>query len=351
MSTTSTPALFQPIKVGEIELKYRVVNTTRNAQADQGTLLITEAVFVAPQAGGYNNMAGIWSQEQIDAWKEITDSVHTAGSFIFMQLMSLGRHADPALLAAEGYPYTAASLIPLSERPTPIPREMTIVEIQEFVNLYAQAAKNAMEAGFDGVEVHGANGHLVDQFLEDTTNKRTDAQFALEIVDAIAKTVGIEKVGIRISPWSTFQGMRMVDPKPQFEYFVSTLKQAHPKLAYLHVIEPRIAGPEGDDHTLNAHSGNDSDEELSDFIREIWRPNPMISAGGYTRESALMRAEKHRDIIAFGRRFIANPDLPDRLEKDILLTKYSRDTFYVPAEVPNPAAGYVDYPFSSKEDN
>ncbi|KAF8997296.1 hypothetical protein BDQ17DRAFT_1248809 [Cyathus striatus] len=379
--STETPALFNPIKVGALSLQHRVVlaplTRLRSSKSTSvphnplvkdyytqrgsrpGTLLISESTFIAPQAGGFPNIPGIWSKEQIAAWKEVTDSVHAKGSFIFLQVAAMGRGADPAALEALGYPYVGASPIPPSYRPTPVPRELTVAEIAEYVELYAQAARNGIEAGFDGVEIHGGNGCLVDQFLQDVTNQRTDAyggsienrsRFALEIVDAVSKVVGADRVGIRLSPWSTFQEMRMKDPIPQFAHFVSTLKHAQPDLAYVHVIEPRIAGHEGDVHDLNnLHFGNDSVEESNDFLREIWKPKPFISVGGYIRESALIRAEEKGDIIAFGRWFIANPDLVDRFEKDIPLTKYNRDTFYIPAEAPNAAEGYVDYPFAKKD--
>ncbi|KAF8998420.1 hypothetical protein BDQ17DRAFT_1247767 [Cyathus striatus] len=378
--STETLALFKSIKVGALSLQHRVVlaplTRLRNSKTTSvphnplvkdyytqrasrpGTLLITESTFIAPQAAGFPNMPGIWSKEQIAAWKEVTESVHAKGSFIFLQLLAAGRAADPAAVEALGYPYIGPSPIPPSYRPTPLPRELTTSEIAEYVELYAQGACNAIEAGFDGVEIHGANGCLVDQFLQDVTNQRTDAyggsienrsRFALEIVGAVSKAIGADRVGIRLAPWSTFQEMRMKDPIPQFAHFVSTLKHAQPDLAYLHLIEPRIAGPDGDEHdTSNLHSGNDSVAESNDFLRAIWKPKALISAGGYIRESALIRAEEKGDIIAFGRRFIANPDLVDRLENDIPLTKYNRDTFYIPAEAPNAADGYVDYPFVEK---
>ncbi|KAF8980712.1 hypothetical protein BDQ17DRAFT_1438830 [Cyathus striatus] len=379
MSSESTQALFKPIKVGAIELQHRVVLApltrlragkkshipnvplvkeyyTQRASRP-GTLLITEATFIAPQAGGNDNVPGIWNQEQIAAWKEITESVHEQGSYIFLQLWAIGRAAFPDILKSEGLSYVAPSPVPLSDRDPFIPRELTLSEIQEYVTLYAKAALNAREAGFDGVEVHGANGYLIDQFLQDVSNKRSDnyggsienrSRFGLEVVKAVVDAVGADRVGVRVSPWSTFQDMRIDNPVPQFAHFASTLKDTHPDLAYLHVPEPRIDGIYGKKHSeSDARFGNDTSSESNDFLRAIWRPKPFISAGGYIRESALIRAEEKGDIIAFGRRFIANPDLVNRLENNIPLTQYNRPTFFIPAEDPNAAVGYIDYPFAT----
>ncbi|THV00302.1 FMN-linked oxidoreductase [Dendrothele bispora CBS 962.96] len=371
MSSATTSKLFQPITVGDVTLKHRVVMaplTRFRADAKHvplpivkemyaqrastpGTLLVTEATFIAPRASGYDHVPGIWSDEQIAAWKEVTEAVHANGSFIYLQLWAIGRTAYANSLAKEDPSYTvvSASDIPLSDRPTtdPKPRPLTIPEIKEYSTLYAQAASNAVhKAGFDGVEIHGANGYLVDQFLQDVSNKRTDeyggsvenrARFALEVVDAVAKAVGPKKTAIRISPWNNFQDMKMADPKPTFGYFVSELKKAHPTLAFIHVVEPRA-----------------KEEESNDFIREIWtspetetaNARRLISAGGYDRQNAIEVAEKKGDLIAFGRLFIANPDLPYRIQHDVSLTKPDRTTFYVPNSS-NPK-GYTDYPFTDK---
>ncbi|KAF8983488.1 hypothetical protein BDQ17DRAFT_1402557 [Cyathus striatus] len=337
---SSTPALFQPIKIGAIELKHRVVLAPLTQYYTQrtsrpGTLLITEATFIAPR-----------SQEQIDAWKEITDSVHEKGSYIYLQLWAIGRAANPDVLKSEGIPFVAPSPIPLKSQPTSVPRELTLAEIQTYPALYAKAALNAREAGFDGVEVHGANGYLIDQFLQDVSNQRTDtyggsienrSRFGLEVVKAVVDAIGADRVGIRLSPWSTFQDMRMDNPVPQFTHFTSTLKYTHPDLAYLHVVEPKTARNEG--ITL----GNNSSSESNDFLRAIWSPKPLI-------KSALIGAQEKGDIIAFGRRSISNPDLVYRLENNIPLTQCNRATFYVPAEDPKAAGGYIDYPFATTEE-
>ncbi|THU79515.1 FMN-linked oxidoreductase [Dendrothele bispora CBS 962.96] len=380
MSSATTSKLFQPITVGDVTLKHRVVMaplTRFRADAKHvplpivkemyaqrastpGTLLVTEATFIAPRASGYDHVPGIWSDEQIAAWKEVTEAVHANGSFIYLQLWAIGRTAYANSLAKEDPSYTvvSASDIPLSDRPTtdPKPRPLTIPEIKEYSTLYAQAASNAVhKAGFDGVEIHGANGYLVDQFLQDVSNKRTDeyggsvenrARFALEVVDAVAKAVGPKKTAIRISPWNNFQDMKMADPKPTFGYFVSELKKAHPTLAFIHVVEPRAKGFEVVDIP--------EEEESNDFIREIWtspetetaNARRLISAGGYDRQTAIEVAEKKGDLIAFGRLFIANPDLPYRIQHDVSLTKPDRTTFYVPNS--SDPKGYTDYPFTDK---
>ncbi|KAK7451304.1 hypothetical protein VKT23_012646 [Stygiomarasmius scandens] len=370
----STSKLFQPIKLGDVVLKHRVALAplTRfrvdakhvplpivkemyaQRASTPGTLLITEATFIAARAGGYPNAPGIWSDEQIAAWKEVTEAVHAKGSFIYLQLWALGRAAYAAVLANEdpSYDLVSASDIPLSDRPKedPRPRPLTIPEIKEYVSLYATAASNAVhKAGFDGVEIHGANGYLLDQFMQDVSNHRTDeyggsvenrARFTLEVVDAVVKAVGPRKTGIRLSPWNTFQDMKMDDPKPTFSYVVSEIKKAHPTLSYVHVVEPRAKGQD----ILE----KDPAGESNDFIREIWTSpesdengRRLISAGGYTRDLATKIADEKGDIIAFGRPFIANPDLPLRLQHDIPLNKYDRTTFYTQG-----SEGYTDYPFA-----
>ncbi|KAG7453220.1 NADH:flavin oxidoreductase/NADH oxidase [Guyanagaster necrorhizus] len=364
---TMAPKLFQPTNVGPISLNHRVVlapltrfraskahiphvNIVKEYYEQRahtpGTLLITEATYIAERAGGYDNVPGIWNQDQIDAWKEITSAVHAKGSYMFCQLWALGRAADPKILASEGLPYVSASDVGLSHEAV-APRPLTVEEIQEYVELYAQAARNAISAGFDGVEIHGANGYLLDQFTQDVTNKRTDVyggrisnrvRFPLEVVDAVASAIGPERVGYRISPWNNSNGMTMVDPKPTFGFLASQLKARQPRLAYLHVVEPRMVGLyDRLDEDIGAHEEND-------FIRRVWSPKSLISAGGYNRESAIDTAENKGDLIGFGRHFIANPDLVYRLERDIALNAYNRKTFYLRGEtIPT---GYTDYPFA-----
>ncbi|KIJ65338.1 hypothetical protein HYDPIDRAFT_27361 [Hydnomerulius pinastri MD-312] len=371
-SSEPTPALFQPIQVGPVTLQHRVVLaplTRFRAYASHvpgpqaapyyaqrgsgpGTLLITEATFISHDAGGYEHVPGIYTNEQIEGWKKITDAVHTQGSYIFLQLWALGRAADPDVLAKQEppSPYISASAITLTGKPYP-PRALNEPEIATWIAAYATAASNAVHgAGFDGVEIHGANGYLIDQFLQTMSNTRTDrwggdeegrTRFAREVVDAVVKAVGEERVGIRLSPWSTFQDMKMADPRPTFSYLVNALRDTHPNMAYVHVTEPRVAG----NADIDTIEGEDND-----FLRAIWQSGEsgekrvFISAGGYTRETALRTAEEKGGLVAFGRLFIPNPDLPTRLQESKPLTAGDRGTYYQPGNLT--PIGYSDWPFA-----
>ncbi|KAF8970827.1 hypothetical protein BDZ97DRAFT_2044428 [Flammula alnicola] len=359
--------LFQPINVGTQTILHRVVlapmTRTRASKGDHvpinplmktyysqrasrpGTLLFTEATLISPQAGGYECVPGIWSQDQIAAWKEITNAVHSNGSYIYLQMWALGR-AAPMLNLEGGLSLVGPSPISIDPENAKYgtPRALTIDEIQEYVQTYAQAAKNAVEgAGFDGVDVHCGNGFLLDQFLQSTSNQRSDqyggsvenrSRFPLQVVEAVVNAVGQERAGVRISPWSAFQGMRMEDPIPQFTHFISTLRSLYPNLAYLHVIESDVPGR--------------MQEDSNDFLREIWSPKTFIACGGYTRETAMERADTQGNLIAFGQLFISNPDLPTRLEKNIPLAAPNPATFYGASG----EDGYINYSFAelSEED-
>ncbi|TBU61591.1 NADH:flavin oxidoreductase/NADH oxidase [Dichomitus squalens] len=364
-TSSSTPALFSPIQVGDLKLAHRVVlapltrfrNDDAHVPTDlgveyysqrasvPGTLLITEATFISPEASGLPNAPGIWSNAQVAAWKKIVDAVHAKGSYIYLQLWAVGRTARPAVLHEEfpDVPFAAPSPIALSTQPEAVPRELTKEEIKKFVQQHAVAAKNAVEgAGFDGVEVHGANGYLVDQFLQDVSNKRTDeyggslenrARFGLEVIDAVVKAVGATKSAIRLSPWSTYQDMHIDDPIPQFTYFVEQLKQRHPQLAFVHVASPKIPGSIGP-----------KDESQVDFIHKIWAPGAVITTGGYDRESGIKAAEETGQLIGYGTKFLANPDLPFRLRENLPLNPPDFETFYTRLS----PKGYIDYPFSEE---
>lgn len=352
-----------PLRIGDIELKHRIVLaplTRKRADDDHvplpiveeyyaqrasvpGTLLISEGTLISPRAGGFDNVPEICTPAQIAAWKRVTDAVHAKGSYIFCQLWALGRAANPKTLQKEGgHKVISSGNIPMAPD-APVPTPLTEDEIHDFISDYAQAATNAIEAGFDGVEIHGANGYLCDQFLQDKSNNRTDAwggsvekraRFGIEVAKAVAAAVGPQRVGYRISPWSPFQGMKMDDPAPQFSYLVQSLKAL--ELAYLHVVESRISGAE----TIEAVA------EKVDFIADIWgNSGALVLAGGFTPESAEATLQKYkgcRVAIAFGRNFLANPDLPFRIGKSLALNKYDRKTFYVPKD----PIGYIDYPFS-----
>ncbi|KAF9254266.1 NADH:flavin oxidoreductase/NADH oxidase [Marasmius fiardii PR-910] len=375
MPQLEKPALFQPIKIGRLNLQHRVVlcpltrfraskthapilpivkdyYTQRGSRP--GTLLITEATVIAEKAGGYPNVPGIWSEEQIASWKEVVSSVHAAGSFIYLQLWAVGRagHLSFLKFENESYDLVSSSDVPISGSNNDTPRPLTVEEIHEYADLYAQAAVNAVDkAGFDGVEIHGANGYLIDQFTQDTCNKRTDeyggsienrCRFALEVVEKVVEAVGVDRTGIRLSPWSEFQDMCMKDPKPTFAYLVKQLKERYPALAYIHLIEPKAKATEYTEEASHSDASND-------FLREVWGENPFISAGKYDRESAIAVAGKavkngRSELVAFGKYYISNPDLPARLEKDIPLTPYDHSTFYFMGDTT--PRGYTDYAFA-----
>jgi NADPH2 dehydrogenase len=264
------------------------------------------------------------------------DAVHAKGSYIFLQLWAMGRAADIDLLEKQDppSPYVSASPVTLIGRSKP-PRQLTEAEINDYIATFAKAASNAVHvAGFDGVEIHSAHGYLPDQFLQTVSNKRTDrwggdeegrTRFTRGVVDAVVEAVGEDRVGIRICPWSDYQGdilalicmlsfsflwcpdMKMPDPRPTFAYLITALRDMHPKMAYLHVPEPRVAG---------ALDVTPTQDENNDFLRHIWNSGDggaervFISAGGYTRETALRTAEDKGELIAFGRLYISNVRAP-----------------------------------------
>ena len=239
---------------------------------------------------------------------QVVDAVHANGSYIFLQLWAFGRATDLELLKSEdpNFEVVGASAIPMSPS-NPTPRPLTVEEIKTYVQWYADAADKAVnQAGFDGVELHFANGYLPDQFLQDVTNQRTDeyggsvenrARFPLEILEAVSKAVGEDRVGFRVSPWNSWQGMRMEDPKPTFAYFVTQAKERFPNLAHLHAVEPRVAGDD---------DGGCDDADSNNFLRKIWGNKVFIAAGGYTAQTATETANTKGGLIAFGRYYIAN---------------------------------------------
>ncbi|KAI3324633.1 NADH:flavin oxidoreductase/NADH oxidase [Xylariaceae sp. AK1471] len=356
--------LFKPMRVGSVTLGHRVAMAplTRYRCDDNwvllpmakeyyeqravvpGTLLITEATLISRSAISRYNVPGLFNEAQIARWREITDAVHEKGSIIYCQIWHLGRAGRPEIHEAMGTKLKSCSAVRIDET-RGMPEEMTEEDIWEVIGDYATAAKNAIAAGFDGVELHGANGYLIDQFTQDNCNKRTDAwggsvekraRFAVEATKAVVDAVGADKTAIRLSPFSDFQSMGMDDPYPQFEYLVKQLKPLN--LAYLHLVEPRISGNKDTD----CGAGHDLG-----FLIGLWdNQSPIILAGGYQPESAFKTIDemwKDYDIgIAFGRYFISNPDLVFRLNEGIEFTKYDRATFYTPKK----AEGYIDFPFS-----
>ncbi|EKG21699.1 hypothetical protein MPH_00963 [Macrophomina phaseolina MS6] len=375
--------LFAPLRVGTSELQHRVAMaplTRFRATADYvptppmaqyyaqrasvpGTLVITEATYPSARAGGYRNVPGLWTPAQLAGWRNVTDAVHARGGRIWVQIWALGRVAKPVPGAGIAVPdekfdyengVVSSSDVPAGEG-YPTPRPLSEDEIWGFVGDFASAAKNAVEvAGFDGVEVHGAHGYLVDQFTQDTCNKRTDAwggsiekrsRFALEVCKAIAAAIGPERTGIRLSPWNTVQGMRMAEDQivPQFTYLISQLSAL--KLAYLHLVEPRVHG---------VFDKNPPESENLQFALAAWgKERPVLIAGGFTPELAVEAVEKkyadYDAVIVFGRRFISTPDLPYRIKKGIEWNQYERKTFYIDqTKGDSLEKGYVDYPFSKE---
>ncbi|OAK96299.1 FMN-linked oxidoreductase [Phaeosphaeriaceae sp. SRC1lsM3a] len=353
--------LFKTLKLGSIEIQHRIVMSplTRFRADDDhvplpfvteyyaqrasipGTLLVTEATYISARHGGYPNAPGIWNSAQIEGWKNVTDAVHAKGSYIFLQLWALGR-ASVSREFAGGPPMKVLgpSAVPLDDS-YPDPHAMTIEEIKETVQEYVQAAKNAIEAGFDGVEIHGANGYLIDQFIQDTTNKRTDkyggsndnrSRFAVEVTQAVVAAVGAERTGVRFSPWSSYQGMRMENPIPQFTDLIRKLDTLN--IAYLHLVEGRVSGS----------SIVESADSLN-FAFDAFT-GPILLAGGFTPDLArkvVDKEHKDRDVaIVFGRFFISTPDLVFRIQHGLELNKYDRNSFYLAKS----EKGYVDYPFS-----
>lgn len=357
--------LFQPLTLGRQTLKNRValapmtrfrasdahvpllpmVSTYYTQRASgPGTLLITEGTFISPRAGGYANVPGIYNDAQIAAWRTVTDSVHAQGSYIFLQLWALGRTAGVDELKADGFDLTSSSAVPMSPEAA-TPRELTVEEIKGFTGDYAQAARNAIAAGFDGVEIHGANGYLVDQFIQDNVNRRTDdyggsierrSRFAIEVATAVVNAVGADRVGLRLSPFSDFQGMKMDDPIPQFTHLVKALKPL--KLAYIHVVR---SVPDDVDEP--------GPKEQVDFVVDAWdNTSPVIIAGNFKAVSASKAVDErytNKDVvIAFGRPFLATPDIVFRLQHGISFNPYDRSTFYAPKS----ETGYIDQPFSKE---
>ncbi|KAF9760879.1 hypothetical protein IL306_004088 [Fusarium sp. DS 682] len=355
--------LFQPMKIGNTKVQHRVgmapltrlratIDRIPNALMKEyygqrasipGTLIITEGTLVSPAAGGgFARTPGIWNQEQVSAWKAITDEVHRKDSFIFVQLFAMGRAATVEVAEEEGIDIIGPSAIPIEGSPAK-PRAMTIEEIHEMVQAFVTASKNAIDAGFDGVEIHGANGYLLDQFLQDISNQRDDeyggsienrSRLITEILERVVKAIGPERVGLRLSPWSTFQSMRMTDPIPQFTDIINNASRLN--LAYLHLIESRISGSQ-DDH-------NNGNEKL-DFAYDLWK-GPFLIAGGYKlKDAESLVDQEHPDkeiMVMFGRDFVANPDLVYRIKEGLELNAYERKTFYT-----SDLEGYVDYPFAA----
>ena len=353
--------LFTPVTFGALALANRVVMAplTRNRATPEGDvpsdlaadyyaqrasagLLITEASQIMPEGKGYAWTPGIYSPAQIAGWKKVTAAVHAKGGRIVLQMWHVGRisHTSlqpggvapvaPSAIAAKSQTFDGKSFVPTSE-----PRALTPEEIPRIVAAYAQAAKNARAAGFDGVEIHAANGYLIDQFLRDGANHRTDAyggsianraRFLFEVVEAVTAAIGADRTGIRLSPLSPSNGIADSDPVAVFSHVIKGLNRFH--LAYLHMVGGATGG------TRDA----ETDARMA-ALRALYEGN-YIANNGYTRAAALAAVDSGAaDAVAFGRAFIANPDLVERLKADAPLAEGDRATYYGGG-----AKGYTDYP-------
>jgi len=358
--------LHQPITLGALTLRNRIVmapltrmraampgnvpqemNARYYAQRASAGLIISEATPISETGHGYYATPGIHTPEQVKGWKLVTRAVHEQGAPMFLQLWHVGRvsHRDlqpggvlpvaPSAIAAEGMTITAAG-----PQAMPVPRALETREIAGIVEDFRTASKRAMDAGFDGVEIHSANGYLLEQFLSDSANRRTDeyggstenrARLLLEVVEAVTGVWGPGRVGVRLSPSNTVQSIDFTDRWETFSYVLRQLDRF--ALAYVHLVEPRVADYK-------------DVEPMFDLSSARFRPlltggQRLISAGGHDGASAAaLLSAGHADLVAFGRLFIANPDLPERLRNGVELNPYDRSTFYGGSE-----RGYVDYPF------
>ena len=351
--------LFSSYQLGNIELNNRIVMAplTRNragkglipsefaadyyAQRASAGLIITEATQVSPQAQGYQDTPGLYTTEQIDAWRKVTNAVHAKGGKIFVQLWHVGRisHVDlqpngaspvaPSAIRADTKTFVNNTFTEVSE-----PRALELYEIPAIISDFRQAAANAITAGFDGVEIHAANGYLLEQFIKDGANQRTDiyggsienrARLLLEVVEAIVSEIGAHRTGVRISPVSPANGISCSDPQPQYNYITEQLNQLG--IVYLHVVEGATGGPR-----------NIAPFDYS-AIRNRFEQT-YLANNGYDLELANDHLESDEaDLFAFGKLFISNPDLVERLKHGLPLAELNPATLYGGG-----AEGYTDYP-------
>jgi N-ethylmaleimide reductase len=357
----STISLFAPATLGPLALKNRLVMApmTRSRAIEAATpnalmaeyygqratagLIVTEGTSPSPNGTGYPRIPGLWSAGQVAGWKQVTDAVHARGGRIFAQLMHTGRVGHPlnlpsgaellapSAVAAPGEMYTDAK----GMQPHPVPRAMTDAEVRHAIGEHVTAARNAVAAGFDGVELHGANGYLLEQFLSPDTNRRTDAWggsvekrlgFVLEVARQVAGAIGGERVGIRLSPYGVNAGM-VAYPEIDETYRKLVPALVATGLQYVHVVDHSSMGAPQVPAALKL------------ALRQAW-PRTFILAGGFDRASAEAALREGRaDLVAFGRPFLANPDLVARLQRGLPLNPPDFGTFYTPGP-----KGYTDYP-------
>lgn len=363
--TEQVDVLFEPIAVGDMALPNRVLMAplTRSRATQPGDvpndmnveyyrqragagLIISEATQVSPQGKGYAFTPGIHSEAQIDGWRCVTDAVHEAGGQIILQLWHVGRISHPDLQPNGATPVAPSAIKPEGAEtyisadsgmvPIPTPRALTLEEMPGIVEQFRQGAKNAKLAGFDGVEIHAANGYLLDQFLRSGSNHRDDAyggsldnrlRLPLEVVEAAVDVWGVGRVGVRVSPTGSFNGIEDADPVATFGAFACRLDAFG--IAFIEVVEDSFQG--------NHASGRP--EAVIEAIKEGF-PRTYIANGDYTADEARERiAAGKTDLVSFGRPFIANPDLPERFRLGAPLNDWDESTFYGGDE-----RGYTDYP-------
>ncbi|KAG2235855.1 hypothetical protein BDF21DRAFT_111596 [Thamnidium elegans] len=359
MTAQTNKAILSPIKVGNILLDHRVVLAplTRlratvdgvptdmmleyyTQRASKGGFLLVESVAISPTAIAYPQAPGIFSKDQISGWKKITDAIHQKGGYTFVQLWHSGRTGNRSLHPNNEQVVSASAITAAGNgilgEPFEDPRALEVSEIKSIVNDFAQAALNAIEAGFDGIEIHSAFGYLLDQFICTSSNQRTDEygssienrlRFTLEVVEAITNAIGPERTAIRVSPGGgEIHSATEEHPIETCSYLMTQLQKYYSKLAYVHFMDTRSEKNIGTD--------------LAKPYRSIWK-GPIISSGfsSCNVEHAIEYAEKTGDLIAFGRLFIANPDLPERIRQGYSVVRSNYSTFYT-----HEAEGYTDYP-------
>jgi N-ethylmaleimide reductase len=367
MTPTREPLLFSEATLGNLRLKNRIamapmtraratrdhvptpIMATYYAQRASAGLLISEGTAPSKNGAGYGWIPGLYTAAHIEAWRKVTDAVHSRDGRIFVQIMHTGRISHPlnmdegAVVLAPS-PIAAAGEIFAGEsgpRPYPTPKEMTTFEVEEAIAEFVGAARNAVLAGFDGVEIHGANGYLVEQFLRPTSNRRTDAygggiagraKFLLEIVRRSGEAIGFDRVGVRLSPFGTFNDMPNY-PEMAEDYVYLARELSRLGIAYLHLIDHAAPG-----------EPSPVPEDVRARLREAFR-GPLISAGGYDAKSGEAALESgEAEFIAIGKPFIGNPDLVERLRTGRELNALDFKTFYGGGE-----AGYLDYPSLDRE--
>ncbi|KAJ3675330.1 hypothetical protein LUZ60_004372 [Juncus effusus] len=358
--------LITPYNMGPFHLSHRVVLAPLTRQrsyntipqphailyysqrASKGGLLIAEATGISDTSLGYKNTPGIWTKEQVEAWKPIVNAVHEKGGVFFCQLWHVGRVSNYELQPNRQSPISSTDK-PVGHTTTngefntsgcSVPRRLATEEIPSIVNDFRIAAKNCIEAGFDGVEIHGAHGYLIDQFLRDGINDRTDkyggslenrCRFALEVIQAVSQEIGPDRVGIRLSPYTNYMDAVDSDPDTLSLYLVNQLNKFN--ILYCHMVEPRM---------VTVADRVETQKNLFQ-IRKTFN-GTFIVVGGYNREEGNKAIESgYADLVAYGRIFLANPDFPKRIKLNAPLNKYDRSTFYTP----DPVVGYTDYPFLS----